>query len=119
MSRASATRIRPLVETRPFIRTLFERARGKGFAKFATLPPGRSSKHARRPLMFDPSYLPYLALFGRPLVIAFTLYYVVKAVVLLAAGTVAMHTDNDKRRETCLEIMRIVCPGRPWPPRPP
>ncbi len=69
--------------------------------------------------MSDPSYLPYLAILGRPMAIIVTVYYAIKAAVLLAAGTVAMCTGNDKRRQACLEIMRIVCPGWPRLPRPP
>jgi hypothetical protein len=38
-------------------------------------------------------------------------YYGVKAALFLAAGTMAMCTKNDKRRDACAEIVRIVCRG--------
>jgi hypothetical protein len=60
----------------------------------------------------------YLAAAGHPLAFMITLYYGVKAAVFVAAGTVAMCTTDDKRRDACLEIVRIVCRGWPWPPRP-
>lgn len=63
-----------------------------------------------------PGFLPYLAAVGHPLAITVTVYYGIKAVVFLAAGTVAMCTKDDKRREACVEIVRIVCRGWPWPP---
>ena len=54
---------------------------------------------------------------SRLLYLAIAVYYAVKAVILLAAGTVAMRTDKGKRRKACLKIMRIVSPGWPWPSR--
>ena len=59
----------------------------------------------------------YLATAARPLAIVIVVYYAVKAAILLGAGAVAMHTENDKRRETCLELVRIISRGWPWSPR--
>jgi len=61
--------------------------------------------------------LPYLLTVGRTLTIAITAYYAAKAVVFLLAATVAVCTKNTARRRVCLEIVRIVCRGWPWPPR--
>jgi hypothetical protein len=64
-----------------------------------------------------PGLLPYLVDIGHPLAVTVTVYYGIKAAVFVAAGTVAMCTKDDKRREACVEIVRIVCRGWPWPPR--
>jgi hypothetical protein len=61
--------------------------------------------------------LPYFAAVGRPLAITVTVYYGIKAALFLAAGTVAMCTKDDKRRDACVEIVRVVGRGWPWPPR--
>jgi hypothetical protein len=62
-------------------------------------------------------FVPDLAAVGRPLVIILAAYYGAKTVIFLAAGAVAMHTDDHKRREACVEIVRIVCRGWPRPGR--
>jgi hypothetical protein len=64
-----------------------------------------------------PELLPYLGSVGRPLAITVTAYYAIKAAIFLLASTVAVCTKDEKRREACLEIIRIVCRGLPWPPR--
>jgi hypothetical protein len=74
--------------------------------------------HAATAGFLSSGFLPYLAAVGHPLALTVTAYYGIKAAVLLAAGTVAMCTKDDKRREACVEIVRIVCRGWPWPPRP-
>jgi hypothetical protein len=64
-----------------------------------------------------PQWVAYLALAGRYLAVAVVLYYAIKAVILLLAGSVAIFTKNEGRREACLEIVRTVGRGWPWPPR--
>jgi hypothetical protein len=59
------------------------------------------------------SLFPYLINVGRPVAFAVTVYFSVKAAILVTASTVAMHTEDDKRREACLELARIVSRG--WP----
>jgi hypothetical protein len=72
--------------------------------------------HAAHAGIISPELLPYLAGVGRPLAIIITAYYAIKAVIFLFASTVAVCTKDGDRREACLEIMRIVCRGWPWPP---
>jgi hypothetical protein len=60
---------------------------------------------------FAPEFLPSLA------AITVTTYYAVKAVTFLLAVTVAVCTGDPKRRDACIEIIRIMCRGWPWPPR--
>jgi hypothetical protein len=73
--------------------------------------------HAAHAVTLSPELLPYLAAVGRPLAITVTAYYAIKAAIFLLASTVAVCTKDEKRREACLEIMRIVCRGWPWPSR--
>jgi len=67
--------------------------------------------------VIPPELVSYLALVGRYLAVATVLYYAIKAAILLLAGIVAVFTRDDKRRDACLEIVRIVGRGWPWPPR--
>jgi hypothetical protein len=56
----------------------------------------------------------YLTVVGRPLAAAVAVFYVVRAVVFLVAGMVAVCTKNDNRREACVEIVRVMCLGWAW-----
>jgi hypothetical protein len=67
--------------------------------------------------MPDLSPLSNLLTAGCPLTIVIAAYYAIKAVVYLAAGIVAMHTEEDKRRDACLEMMRITSLTWPRPSR--
>ena len=72
--------------------------------------------HAAAAAVSSPGFFPYLAAVSRPLAITVTVYYGIKAVVLLAASIVAMRTENEGCRKACVEIVGIVCRGWPWPP---
>jgi hypothetical protein len=65
-----------------------------------------------------PKYLAYLAVVGHPLMIVLIVCYTARTVVFLAASIVAMHTENDNRREACLELAEMTSRRRHWP-RPP
>jgi hypothetical protein len=72
--------------------------------------------HVATAVLGRPGFLSYLTTVGRALAITATVYYGIKAVLLLAAGIVAMCTKDEKRREACVEIIRIVCQGWSWTP---
>jgi hypothetical protein len=67
----------------------------------------------------SPQLVSYLALAGRSLAVAAVVYYTIKAVILLLAGTVAIFTKDEKRGQRCVQIVQAVSRGWPWPPRPP
>ena len=75
--------------------------------------------HATTVSVALPQWTLYLALAGRFLGVAAVLYYGIKAVVLLLAGTVAIFTKDEKRGQRCVQIVQAVSRGWPWPPRPP
>lgn len=62
-------------------------------------------------------FLPSLSTLGRPLAIIFALHYMVRMVLLLAAGAVAMSTKDDKRRKASVEIARAICRSSSRAPR--
>jgi hypothetical protein len=66
-----------------------------------------------------PEWALYLAYAGRYLAVAAVLYYAIKAVILLLAGTVAIFTKDKERGQRCVQIVQAVSRGWPWPPRPP
>ena len=77
----------------------------------------RLAAHATNGISVAPGFLPYLAVVGRPLAIAVTVYYPAEAAIFLLAGTVAIFMKDEQRGKRCVEIVQIVCRGWPWPPR--
>ena len=75
--------------------------------------------HVTAPSIVLPQWALYLGLAGRYLAVAAVLYYAIKAVILLLAGTVAIFTKDEKRGQRCVQIVQAVSRGWPWPPRPP
>jgi hypothetical protein len=73
--------------------------------------------HATTASITSPQWAPYLAHAGQFLGAVAVLYYAIKALILLLTATIAIFTKDDKRREACLEIVRAVSRGWPWPPR--
>jgi hypothetical protein len=71
--------------------------------------------HVATAVLGRPGFLSYLTTVGRALAITATVYDGIKAILLLAAGIVAMCTKHEKRRRR-VEIIRIVCRGWPWTP---
>jgi hypothetical protein len=61
-----------------------------------------------------PNYSAYLVVVSNPLVITLIVCYMVRMVVFLAASTVAMHTENENRREACLKLAEMTCRWWPW-----
>jgi hypothetical protein len=82
----------------------------------ATLSAGPAT-HATGAGVISPEWVSYLALAGQYRAVAAVLYYAIKAVILLLAGTVAIFTKDEKRGQRCVEIVRTVGRGWPWPPR--
>lgn len=59
-----------------------------------------------------PKYLAYLPVVSHPLMITLIVCCMVRMVVFLAASIVAIHTENDNRREACLKLAEMT--GRWW-----
>jgi hypothetical protein len=79
--------------------------------------PATSLAHTAALNAVSPGLLPYLDFAGRPLAVAVAAYYAIKAVIFLLAAIVAICTKDEKRRSACIEIVRAVCRGWPWPSR--
>jgi len=80
--------------------------------------PGLAS-HASTASVIFPQWVSYLAPAGHFLAVVAILYYAIKTVILLLAGSVAISTKDEGRRAACLEIVRVVGRGWPWPSRSP
>jgi hypothetical protein len=73
--------------------------------------------HAATASVALPPWALGLAYAGRYLAVAAVLYYAIKALALLLATVVGICTKDKERGQRCVQIVRAVSRGWPWPPR--